>query len=60
MRSSRSLRKFGVWRWRWTEGRPCPDSDVALELRLADGSRDVLVALDAENPRGPARSRARR
>ena len=36
-------------------GQPCPDSDVALELRLADGSRDVLVAIDAENPRGPAR-----
>ncbi|MCX7425400.1 MAG: heparinase II/III family protein [Planctomycetia bacterium] len=36
-------------------GRPCPDSDVALEIRLADGGRDVLVAIDAENPRGPAR-----
>jgi hypothetical protein len=28
---------------------------VALELRLADGGRDVWVAIDAENPRGPAR-----
>lgn len=36
-------------------GQPCPDSDVALEIRLADGRRDVFVASDAENPRGPAR-----
>jgi hypothetical protein len=36
-------------------GRPCPDSDVALEIRLADGTRDVFVTVDAENPRGPAR-----
>ena len=38
------------------EGQPCPDSDVALELRLADGRRDVWVAINAENPPpGPAR-----
>ncbi len=36
-------------------GQPCPNSDVALELRLADGRRDVWLAVDAENPRGPAR-----
>jgi len=36
-------------------GQPCPDSDVALELRLADGGRDVLVTIDAEHPRGPSR-----
>jgi len=36
-------------------GARCPDSDVALQLRLADGGRDVFVAIDAENPRGPAR-----
>ncbi|MCU0872051.1 MAG: heparinase II/III-family protein [Pirellulaceae bacterium] len=37
------------------DGQPCPDSDVAVEVRLADGRRDMLVAVDAENPRGPAR-----
>jgi hypothetical protein len=39
----------------WDGGQPCQDSDVALEIRLADGRSDVFVAGDAENPRGPAR-----
>ncbi len=36
------------------EGLPCPDSDVALEIQLADGCRDVWIAMDVENHRGPA------
>lgn len=37
------------------EGRALPAADVALEVRLADGRRDVLVAADAEGrAAGPA------
>ncbi|NLX55137.1 MAG: hypothetical protein GXY58_08490 [Planctomycetaceae bacterium] len=32
----------------------CPASDVALELQLSDGRRDVLIARDVERPRDPA------
>jgi oligo-alginate lyase len=37
------------------DGQPSGDSDVALELRLSDGRRDVVLALDAQRPLGPAR-----
>jgi hypothetical protein len=33
-------------------GQPYGDTGVALELSLADGRRDLLVAADAENPLG--------
>ncbi|OHB76988.1 MAG: hypothetical protein A2W31_03450, partial [Planctomycetes bacterium RBG_16_64_10] len=33
----------------------CAPSDVALEVRLADGRRDVLIALDVEQPPDAAR-----
>ena len=32
----------------------CPASDVALELQLSDGRRDVLIARDVERPLDPA------
>jgi hypothetical protein len=40
------------------EGASFPDSNVAVEVQLADGSSDLIVAADAENPLGltPARS----
>ena len=34
------------------DGTKCGPSDVALEVRLVDGRRDVLVAMDTENPLG--------
>ena len=34
------------------DGTKCGASDVALEVRLVDGRRDVLVAIDTENPLG--------
>jgi hypothetical protein len=37
------------------DGQPCRDSDVAIEMILADGRRDVLLALDVEDPLGTAR-----
>jgi hypothetical protein len=36
-------------------GQACSEADVALEIRLANGDRDVLIALDGEGPTGPAR-----
>ncbi len=30
----------------------CPDSDVVVEIELADGRRDLIVARDVENPLG--------
>jgi len=37
-------------------GEVCPDSNVVVEVELADGRRDLIVATDAENPlrRSPA------
>jgi len=32
------------------DGQPCPDSNVAVEIKLADGRRDLILALDADNP----------
>lgn len=32
------------------EGTPFPEPNVAVELRLTDGRRDVIVAADVENP----------
>lgn len=37
------------------DGQPAADSDIALELQLSDGRRDVVVALDPQLPLGPAR-----
>lgn len=39
------------------DGAPYPDSFVAVEVRLADGRRDLIISADAENPLGlnPAR-----
>ena len=37
-----------------TGGEPCPEAHVAVEVTLADGRRDLLVALDAEHPLDPA------
>lgn len=34
------------------DGRACPDACVAVEAKLADGRRDILVAADVENPLG--------
>ena len=34
-------------------GGMCPDSDVAVEITLADGRRDLIVARDTENSPGP-------
>jgi hypothetical protein len=39
-------------------GKPYPDANVALDIRLADGSRDVFVAADVENPLKLVPSRA--
>ena len=36
-----------------------PDSNVAVEVRAVDGRRDLLVAVDVENPLGRAPSRAK-
>ena len=36
------------------DGTLCGPSDVAVEIRLADGRRDIVVALDTENPLGQA------
>jgi len=36
------------------DGAPCPDANVALEVTLADGRRDLIVAADVENPLGLA------
>jgi hypothetical protein len=33
-----------------SDGKPCSDSDVAVEIVLADGRKDLIVALDADNP----------
>jgi hypothetical protein len=40
-------------------GSAYPDSNVAIEMRLADGRRDLLLAADAENPQGLQPSLAR-
>jgi len=34
------------------EGEAYPEGNVAVEVRLADGRRDLWVAMDAENPSG--------
>jgi hypothetical protein len=34
------------------DGASYPDSNVAVEVMLCDGSRDLLIAADAENPLG--------
>ncbi len=38
-------------------GSPCPEADVALEVRLADGRRDVIVAADPQARGGGAPGR---
>ncbi len=38
------------------EGAPYPDADVAVEVELTDGRRDLFVAADMENPAGPSRA----
>lgn len=42
------------------DGTPCPEGHVALELRLADGRRDVLMAADVEDPLGPPAAQPQR
>jgi hypothetical protein len=37
------------------EGAAFPEADVALDIRLANGCRDVFIAADAENPLGQYR-----
>jgi hypothetical protein len=37
---------------RGPDGEPCADTHVALEIRLADGRRDLLVSIDAGKPVG--------
>jgi hypothetical protein len=37
------------------EGAARPEADVALDIRLAHGFRDVVIATDAENPLGQSR-----
>jgi hypothetical protein len=44
-----SVRRLGL---KTTDGKPCAEANVALEIRLADGRRDVVVAIDAEHPLG--------
>ena len=46
-----SVRRLGL---ETADGKPYPEANVALEVRLADGRRDVIVATDAENPLGLA------
>ena len=31
-----------------SEGLPCPDGDVGIEIRLADGSRDIFISQNVE------------
>lgn len=40
------------------DGDPFPDANVAVEVKLADGRRDLIVAVDVENPLGRRPSRA--
>jgi len=40
-------------------GATYPDTNVAIEIQLADGRRDLIVAADAENPLGLRPSRAK-
>ncbi len=42
-----SVRRLGL---ETADGKPLPEANVALEVRLADGRRDVIVATDVENP----------
>lgn len=35
------------------DGEPCSDSDVAVEVSLADGRKDLIVALDVDRVAGP-------
>lgn len=35
-----------------SEGEPCSDANVAVEIQLADGRRDLLVAVDVEGASG--------
>jgi hypothetical protein len=44
-----SVRRLGL---KTADGKPCAEANVALEIRLADGRRDVVVVIDAENPLG--------
>jgi hypothetical protein len=46
-----SVRRLGL---ETADGKPYPEANVALEVRLADGRRDVIVASDVENPLGLA------
>jgi hypothetical protein len=50
-----SIQRLGL---ETSEAASCSPSDVAMEVRLADGRRDVLIALDVENPLDPAGRRA--
>lgn len=45
-----------------TQGQPYDDNQVAVEVMLAQGDRDLLVAVDSENPlqRGPSSLRRQR
>ncbi len=40
-------------------GTPYSDHDVAVEVRLADGRRDLIIAADVENPLGASPSRTK-
>ncbi len=35
------------------QGKPCPDSEVGVELRVADGRRDLLLSTDVESRSAP-------
>ncbi|NUQ64340.1 MAG: heparinase II/III family protein, partial [Pirellulales bacterium] len=45
----RSIRRLPVTT---EDGRPYPESTVAVEVTLADGTQDLLLAADVENPLG--------
>jgi hypothetical protein len=44
-----SVRRLGL---ETADGKPLSEANVALEIRLADGRRDVVIATDVENPLG--------
>ncbi|MBI2190566.1 MAG: heparinase II/III family protein [Planctomycetes bacterium] len=38
---------------KWGSGEPCSESDVAVEIELADGRSDLLISRDVEGPFAP-------
>ena len=46
---SRPSPEYDVFPWKREDGPVPSDSDVAVEIELADGRRDVILAMDAED-----------